>query len=84
MQKHKHHNHRFAEGVPDSKAHDQGLKMKGKTLEQFNVVQTDQNLKDKSEFAEGVPPFHVHGQSLKMKGKTLENFNVVQLDEQQK
>lgn len=58
--------------------------MKGKTLEQFNVVQIDQNQKDKSEFAEGVPPFHVHGQSLKMKGKTLENFNVVQLDEQQK
>jgi len=46
--------------------------MKGKTLEQFNVVQLDQNQKDKTEFAEGVPPFHIHGQSLKMKGKTLE------------
>ena len=56
--------------------------MKGKTLEQFNVVQTNENQMDKNEFAEGVPTFAVHGQSLKMKGKTLENFNVVQLDEQ--
>jgi len=38
--------------------------MKGKTLEQFNVVQT--------KFAEGIPDSQAHAQDLKMKGKTLE------------
>ena len=65
----------FAEGVPNSEEHGQSIKMKEKTLQEFNVVQ------QKAAFAEGMPNSEEHGQSIKMKEKTLQEFNVVQLED---
>jgi hypothetical protein len=44
---HKHqHKQRFAEGLGDLEEHGQALRMKTKTLEQFNVAQLDSDIKD--------------------------------------
>ena len=65
----------FAIGIPDSQEHAQSLKMKEKTLQEFNVAQLSSDVKDK--FAIGMPDSQEHAQKFRMKEKTLQEFNVV-------